>query len=201
MEKNMAFNLKKTMAENKKVILPYEKMLQQNNEEMGIEPITDPTNYTNLLEEDRKHPEGDEILEKQLAKKKVAQRITEKELNTRKSYIPHRSNDGLPLADMPLEKELEDAKQFAQANKEEKRDTEFWDEYVGTQINADQITTVVGNNQPSQLISNFETREDFRKENPSMKMANTVEAIKDSDAMLYHIYRNAAEKNKQNSEK
>lgn len=191
----MAFNLQKKIAQNK-VIEPYEKMLQKNNKDHGIETIEDPTNYTNMLESVRKNPDGDEILEKRLVEEKTAQSITEKQLNTRKSETPHRNNDGLPLADMSRKNVLDGEKEFSKENKKEKRDTDFWDKYVGTQIDADQFTTISGNDQPSQLLNNFDSREDFRKENPSMKQASVVEAIKDADAMLYHIYRNASEGNR-----
>lgn len=195
----MAFNAKK-FAE-KTTVKPYEKMLKDNNDEHDIELPSEPQNYTKMLEEDRKNDPGDEIIEKRLKREdKTAQTITEDQLDKRKSYIPHRNDLGIPVADMSKKNSVKIKDDFAKENNKEDRDTKFWDDYVGDQMDEDQITRVSSNDQPSQLLSNFDSREDFRKENPSMKVASAVESLKDADAMLYHIYRTSAEQNRTISE-
>jgi len=89
---------------------------------------------------------------------------------------------------------------FNDVNKE-KRDTSFWDKYVGQQLDGEK-TTIVSNRQNSQLENNpkrfdgistkgnivenvkkFVTKQDFDK----MVSAS----VKDADSMLFHIYANS----------
>jgi len=191
----MAFNFRKYS--EKVVIKPYEKMLIDQNKEDGLKPI-DFSNFNNSLEEDRKNNAGDEIWEKaKNAVNKSAISIIEKQLNERKSYIPHRNNDGIPSMDQGMKGFLEVQEEYEKANKEDKRNTEFWDKYVGSQSDPHDITKISDNDQPSQLLGNYKSREDFRKENPSFKKASAkLDHLKDADAMLYHIYRSASEQNR-----
>lgn len=189
------FNLKKAQVKS------YDKMLQDMNKKDGLEPLGETGNYNWLLKDVRKNPDGDRIIEKQLKEVRtgdVDQVITDKAIdNNTDSYIQMRHKKPAPplmdyakdfgtaSADLEIYKKAED--------KPKDRDTEFWDKFVGEQLIDREPIKIVNNVQPSQLVNQFKTREDFIKENPSMKSS----AVKDASAILYHIYRTASEQNRE----
>jgi len=189
------FNLKKHVV--KTAVTPYPKRLEDNNVERGLEPAENKI-QDKLLDDGRTNKDDNRIYEKQLEKTHTGfpQKNTEGQLNSQADYrgingMPLRGPDGKPLMDMYKPTGDINKEQFDKADNAGKREKMFWDGYVNTQIPKDQVTKIVANDQPSQLLSNFNTREEFLAENPST--SSTVEeimnSIKDADAMLYHIYR------------
>jgi len=194
----MAFNLKK-QAEKAKAVKGYEKMNIDENDKFDLKPpgakITE-----KQLDDDHKEPDGAKITEKQLDEGRIVPvaTITEDQLN--KKGEKYRHQDGVPLMDMAKENSNKLAKEFKKVKDGIDTETMFWDGYVGTQIPEDQITKIVANDQRSQLLSNYPDRASFLKANPSFqkpkKVEASVESLKDADAMLYHLYRQAAEENR-----
>jgi hypothetical protein len=182
------FNLKK-----KAQIKPTEKMLDDSDKKFDIASPENPaTITTKLLEEGRKHPDGDKIGEKQLKEVRVEAEgvITEKQLNSATGGINQkRRDDGVAPIYVATEYQKDEkkaiTKDFRKQNKPDE-DTAFWDYYLD--IGKPKI---VGNVQKSQLLSNYADREEMLKKNPSIKKKAAVESLMDADAMLYHTYRKA----------
>ena len=177
-------------------VKPTETMLKDQREAEDNQSIDDSGNIEYRLKDNRTSPDGQETTQKQLEAVRTAndgQEITEAAMergtkgkfNLAKYRVEDRQS---PLMDYAKTNEFSNDK-LAKKKDEEKRDTEFWDKFVGDQLDYEP-TKIVANSQPSQLLSNFETREDFEKENNSIK--KTAETLKDADAMLYYIYRKAA---------
>ena len=206
------FNLKKYS----QTTVTTEKMLIEKNKEMNLAPPENPGNYEYLLKDVRKGQEDNVINEKLLetarkdanaeASKKgfAGDLIIEKNLNQGKNTLnPTRSDDKdkIPLMDYAKEAENKLSEQFVEANNKDERDTEFWDKYVGVQLTNDK-TTIVDNSQTSQMVTNFDTRKDFKKDNQSMgKKAEVLKQLKTADALLYHIYKTASVESRELTEK
>ena len=208
------FNLNKNSKGQKKIaqnaVVTTEKMLIENNEELGLEPNEEDGNYNKLLESDRENPVGDKNYEKLLADVRVEasedRSILEAVLNNTKDTMNKlRDEDtNVPLMDFAKKNVVEREKAYQKAIDASDSDTSFWDKYVGQQLDKDQITKITNNVQSSQLVSNYDTREDFNKENPSTGKKVPVavdEILKDADAMLYFIYRTAEEESRELSDK
>jgi len=190
------FNLKKHAAKPK-VVKPYEKMLIDQNKEEGFKE-TPNVIMNKQLKELRKDLPGDKIYEKQLEDVRVgsANEIVEKQMNKKTDgYQKMREKTDNYVEEMAKETEDKRAKDYNKANYAGKRDTAFWDDYVNTQIPADDVTKVSDNHQPSQLVENYGSREDFNKENNDIKKSAQVkvQTLSDADAMIFHIYRSAAQ--------
>ena len=174
------FNLKKQSDS----VTPYPKRLVKQVDDYDVRP-EEAKNYTKLLEKGRKNPAGDKNYEKLLddsTRVESSNKITDGQLEAESKQ---RHNDGVPLMDM--------AKKVT-TDKDPKSETKksFWDAYVGDDIPEDQKTKVVGNTQRSQLLSNYDTREEFEKSNPSVKKSEASNRLLVADAVLYHTYRVAA---------
>ena len=178
------YNLKKQAQ-----IKPTEKMLQDQNKFYGVSQDGDAVITDKQLKDDRKDPQGDKIGEKQLKDVRNASDsiILEKQLNVGTgSSIDTRGDKGVVLMDMPLEADRKNQKDFDKDNKGNlsAENKAFWDALVegGKKIK--------NNVQGSQLISNYNSREEFNKSNPSFDKKASL--LSDADAMLYHVYKQAA---------
>lgn len=111
-----------------------------------------------------------------------------------KKEVDFNSKDKKQVMDINVETQKYDAKKTeAFKNAEGKKDTEFWDKYVGSQLEGDGQPTKIKNNIPdsnSQLPNN----PDRFKGDKIKKMV--MASIKDADAMLFHIYAIAAKGNR-----
>jgi len=179
------YNLKKQAQ-----IKPTEKMLQEQNKFYGVSQTGDAVITDKQLKDDRKDPQGDKIGEKQLKDVRNASDsiITEKQLNVGTgSSIDTRGDKGVVLMDMPLEAASKAQKDFDKENKGNlsAENKAFWDALVegGSK-------KIKNNVQGSQLLSNYDSREDFNKSNPSFDKKASL--LSDADAMLYHVYKQAA---------
>ena len=191
------FNLKKMSSS--KDIVALEKQIIDQNEELGTESVDDSGNYAYRLKEEHKDPAGDATYESMLEGSRTSKDdagITEAEMN--KSDIKPingmdiRSDkmENTPLMDYSKENDNKKEEKIRAKNAEEDRDTGFWDKGVGSQMIGPK-TVIVRNESNSQMVSNYKTRDEFEKVN---KMAaSTLLKLKDADALLYSIFRNAAD--------
>ena len=195
------FNLKK-MADSKDIV-PIEKQIINKNKELNTESIDNSGNYDYRLRDGRKDPRGDVAYEKMLSDVRVAKEntgITEAEMNKE----DHKPINGMemrsdkmnktPLMDYSIENDNKLAEQISKETKKDKRDTSFWDDGVGEQMLGEK-TVIVSNKPSSQLLSNYKTREDFEKANKMIRTA--MSTMKDADALLYSIFRKAADERRE----
>lgn len=182
------FNFMK-MAE--KEVQQTEKALRENNKEHKLEADDQPTAFEKTLEGERKGSDGLTPTERMLDDVRVSEseaKITEGALNDDKSM---RSDEGQHPMDYFKKSEEEQLKAWRKAQGNVEAEKDFWDKYVGQQMNGEP-TKQVANVQKSQLLSNYDTREEFRKQNRSVKKSSAEENLKTADAMLFHVFRQAA---------
>jgi hypothetical protein len=86
---------------------------------------------------------------------------------------------------------------FKKAQKNSKNDTEFWDKYVGVQLEEKGRPIKVDNNVPSSG-SQLQNNPDRFKGEDITKMV--MASLKDADAMLFHIYAKASKEGRELSE-
>lgn len=166
-------------------------------------------NYDKMLEEERKDDadhtdKGSLVMEKQLEKeqKTADYEILEKKLNTQKTDLNEysssfRNDKGAHPMDYFQEGEKAEKKAY-NAAEEKKKDKRKMDEIAGEQMIGEK-TTIVGNEYKSQLLSNYDSREDFEKKNKAIKEASTT--LLEADAYLFAIYKTANEAGRPLSEK
>jgi len=186
------YNLKKQAQ-----IKPTEKMLQDQNEHYDVSQKGNAVITNKMLADNRKNPQGDKIGEKQLKEVRNATDsvISEKQLNKGTgSAVDTRGDDGVVLMDMPIEENRKFQADFTKENKGTDANRAFWDAYVD--IGAKKI---VNNVQDSQFITNYDSREEFNKKNPSLGK-KAMSLLQDADAMLYHIYKQASSQNRELTE-
>jgi len=175
--------------------------LQEDRDRFDNNAKKDPGNLDWLLKEDRKNEDLNTITEKQMTEKDVRVDmepvITEAQLNKNPEggLIKNRNSEAVPLQDMSKKYEQEFIDAFRKAAGD--------DEGVypdmpkpGSQM-VDGQSPKVPTKERSQLLSNYKTREEFDKKNVS---ANAASAIKDADAMLFHLYKVAAQEGRELSE-
>jgi len=187
------FNLKK-MSASKNVTITEKRNIKLNND-FDQSAVDDSGNYDYRLKDGRKNPTGDEPYEKMLKKVRTSKDdagITEGEMN--KANLRSDKMNKTPLMDYSKENSNKLADDFKQANDKEDRDTSFWDDGVGSQMLGEK-TTIVNNVQKSQLLSSYKSREEFEKMN---KMAQST--LKDADALLYSLFRKAADERRELTE-
>lgn len=196
------------MSINKKAqVKPYNKMLLDNRSKLDTKANDDTGNLEWLLNSYRKDIEGDIITEKQLEnpprqvdssrKASVGGSIIEKMLNDATGGLNKTRDQGIPLQDMTKTYE----KAFTEAYKKgddpgfKTKDDRFsvkpGSQMIGPSSNK---VSVDGRKGESQLLSNYDSREDMDKANPSIKKAEIINNLKIADALTYHIYRTAATK-------
>jgi hypothetical protein len=184
------FNLRKQASQDKSVIS--DKSIQENREKMGLSVNQNETTKKNInlslpvknkdntvpfnvqLEAERKNEKDPEITEASMDQKEV----------------DFNSKDKKQVMDINVEtQDYDNKKTEAFKNAEGKKDTAFWDKYVGVQLETSDRPLKVKNNIPgssSQLQNNPER---FKGKNvDKMVMAS----VKDADAMLFHIFAKAA---------
>jgi len=174
-------------------IVTHEKMLQKQIEEDNLGAEKNPGNLDWFLRSNRKGQDGDKIQEKQLLENREASGdkvIVEKAIDDNTSHLTVRDEKPTSIMDMFIPYEDEFVKAF-KAAQEKGRDTAFWDKQVGVQL--EKHPKVPSNIQPSQLLVNYEDRIDWDQETIVAKKDEIITALKDADAMLYHVYRTASE--------
>ena len=172
--------------------------LQEDRDRFDNNAQSEPGNLDWLLSDDRKEEDLNTITEKQLGESdtRVGMEpvITEAQLNNSPGGVltKNRDSETTPLQDMAKQYE----KEFIDAFKKAQKDNEgvYPDmPKPGSQM-IDGKAPEVPTKERSQLLSNYETREEFNKKNVG---ANAASAIKDADAMLFHIYRTAVQEGRE----
>jgi len=105
--------------------------------------------------------------------------------------VDFKSKDKVQVMDINIEsQEYDNKKTEAFKNAEGKKDTAFWDKYVGVQLEGEGQPTKVKDNIPASSSQLQNMPERFKGKNvDKMVMAS----IKDADAMLFHIYATATQ--------
>jgi len=185
------FNLRKKASAESFVIS--DKAIQENREKMGQSvdqqdvvgkninlslPIKNKDNtvpFNVQLEAARKNTEAEPS-------------ITEARMDQKE--VDFKSKDKKQVMDINVDSQKYDNKKTeAFKSVEGKKDTDFWDKYVGVQLEGEGQPTKVKNNIPGSSSQLQNQPERFKGKNvDKMVMA----AVKDADAMLFHIYATAA---------
>ncbi len=124
-------------------------------------------------------------------KNKVSETITEAQLDN------NQVKEEKQITDINLktqEYDTEKTKKYKKAEEDSKRDTEFWDKYVGVQLEGEGMPTKVDNNIKDTATQLQNTEERFEEKEVSEMV---VASLKDADAMIYHIYASALSKNRE----
>jgi len=190
----MSYNYKKA---NKEIIAPYSKQIDKHRKDFNLEQ-DGLLPYTNMLEDERKdnkdtNESGTIISEKQFDEARnpsTKNMVTEKQLDQGKSSYNAYRMISEPIFDYHKKTEEESRKAFKKDQNPTKK--RYMDE-IANQQKIGPVTKVIKNEQKSQLLSNYNSRNDFKKSNPDIKQASS---LFDADAMIYHIYRKAAVENR-----
>lgn len=202
------YNLKKYA---EKEISVFNNMLNNKRDEQGTVSNDESGNYEYRLDDDRNSKsEDDNVSYQKLLDQSRSENdglsITESAMNKKDkgkfNMADYRSDktSNVPLMDYNIEAEhtlrKENEKNIKKEQSNQDRDTSFWDDFVGKQLPEELKTEIVRNLAPSQLVSNYDSRDEFEKENNSIKKAS-VNSLKDADAMIYSIYRFAYDNNRE----
>ena len=181
----MAYNHKQILAGKKTEKTP-QVITQKQNEHKDSAPVV-------ITQKQFKRKQSDVpqvIIEKQFKRKEDSAPavIIQKQLNKTES----RSDKGEHPSVYHKQSQKIQIKAY-NAAKQKKRPQRYDDSIEGSQLTQnDKWKAEPGNDIPSGLFSNYESREKFRKSN---KMASIK--LQDADAMLYHLYRTAAQQGRQ----
>ncbi len=192
------FNLKKIASEKIPVIS--DKAIQKNREDMNLCNEAQGVVGKNInLSLPTKKKDNTVPFNAQLddfRKKDVSYGITETKMNKKEVSFGEKTEGIMPINIETEKFHQEKLKKYKKAEEKTKKDTDFWDKYVGLQMEGP--TTTVNKNIPkstSQLPNNPERFKD--KNIDKMVMAS----LKDADAMLLHIYASAFSENRELTEK
>jgi len=118
--------------------------------------------------------------------------ITEAHMD--KKEVDFNSKDKKQVMDINVESQKYDNEKInAHKKAEGKKDTAFWDEYVGVQLGDNGYPTKVPANRP-ESISQLQNRPGRFKDTKVEKLV--MASIKDADAMIFHIYATAFKNNR-----
>ena len=118
--------------------------------------------------------------------------ITEAHMD--KKEVDFDSKDKKQVTDINVETQKHVAKKTEEFKAaEDKKDTTFWDKYVGVQLE--------GEGQPTKVKDNISDSTSQIQNNPDRFKGDNVDklvmaSVKDADAMLFHIYAIAAKENR-----
>lgn len=161
------FNLKQAQ----KSVPQAENRLIQHNEDMNTQSIDDSGNYQYRLKDEHKDPQGDSPYQKMMENSRdenSGEEVTEAAMNRKDKTINDMDVRSDKMSNTPL---MDYAKKITEDKKDNtvpksKRDTEFWDTVIGPdKEDGFDRTKIIRNKQRSQLISNYDNRDKFEKEN------------------------------------
>ena len=176
-----------------------EKQIAKDNDSKGLEPETKVQDKA--LEKEREgnadmHKGGTQITEKQLAKE---QRVDNKALTTEaamdkspKVYNFKRNVESAPLMDYHKETEKVAADKFKKEQDKTATFTPTAEQGTPGEQMEGKPKKIVDNKQRSQLLSNFESREEFEKKASSI--------LGDQDAVIYNAYKTASSEGREVNE-
>lgn len=176
------FNLKQAQ----KSVPQAENRLIQHNKDMNTESIDDSGNYQYRLKEEHKEPQGDRLYQKMMENTRdenTGEEITEAAMNRKENTINDMDIRSDKMNNTPL---MDYAKKISQDKEDDivsksKRDTEFWDTVIGPdKEDGFDRTKIVRNKERSQLISNYDNRDKFEKENKTAQVHDNWSTDADS---------------------
>ncbi len=189
------FNLKKQASAENAVIS--DKAIQANREKMGHSVDQQGVAEKNInLSLPVKNKDNTVPFNVQLASARknteTEPSITEASMDQKE--VDFKSKDKKQVMDINVEsQDYDNKKTEAFKNAEGKKDTAFWDKYVGVQLEGDGQPTKVKNNIPGSASQLQNNPARFKGKNvEKMVMAS----VKDADAMLFHIFAKAAKLNR-----
>ena len=185
------FNLRKKASAESFVIS--DKSIQENREKMGLSVSQKGITEKNInLSLPIKNKDNTIPFNVQL---NAARKNAEAEPSITESYMDKKevdfnSKDKKQVMDINVESQEYDTKKTeAFKNAEGKKDTAFWDRYVGVQLEGDGRPIKIKDNIPGSTSQLQNNPERFKGKNvDKMVMAS----VKDADAMLFHIYATAS---------
>jgi len=187
------FNLKKKA---EKVYTITDKTIEENRNKMGLSnskqgvtekninfslPVKNKDNtipFNAQLEAERKNKTEQPIIEASMDKKE----------------IDFNSKDKKQITDINVESQKYDDKKTEAFKKSQKKETNYWDKYVGVQLEGEGQPTQVDNNIPDSASQLGNKPERF-KDNKIDKLV--MASLKDADAMIFHIYATAAKQSRE----
>jgi hypothetical protein len=198
----MSYNYKK-VAQKSQSALP--KQIEENAEAYSLENKGD-MNLDKMLEQEREDTDttdgGTLTIEKQLDKNERRSEdnnvLLESKLNSEKTNLNEfsdsfRNDKGAHPMDYFKEGEKAEKKAY-NAAEDKKLGKRKMDEIAGEQMIGEK-TTIVNNEYKSQLLSNYDSREDFLNKNKSVKQASKT--LFDADGLLFEIYKTASVENRE----
>jgi len=186
------FNLRKQASAENAVIS--DKAIQENREKMGhsVEQQGVAVKNINLsLPVKNKDNTVPFNVQLQAARKNTEAEPSIIEADMDQKEVDFKSKDKKQVMDINVEsQDYDNKKTEAFKNAEGKKDTAFWDKYVGVQLEEERQPTKVKDNIPASSSQLQNQPERFKGKNvDKMVMAS----VKDADAMLFHIYAKAAQ--------
>ncbi|MHA1471005.1 MAG: hypothetical protein ACTSSP_10675 [Candidatus Asgardarchaeia archaeon] len=187
------FNLSKKASSSDYAI--NDKMLEDNRKSMGLSNESQGVVEKNInLSLPTKDKDNTVPLNQQLnaaRKNEAVVAITEADMDDKTVAFGEKTEGVTPINAKSEELNQEKLKDYKKAEDNSKRDTVFWDKYVGVQMEGKK--TKVKNNIPSSS-SQLQNHPDRFKGKSIDKMV--MASLKDADAMLFHIYAIAAKTNR-----
>ena len=190
------FNLRKKASANDMVI--GEKKLEENRTSMNLSNDQQGVVGKNInlslptKSKDNTIPFNVQLEASRKNKTNVA--ITEADMDNK--TVDFKSIDKKQVMDINVESRKymdEHSDAYKKAEAASKADTEFWDKYVGDQLEGEGMPTKVHNNIPG-AASQLQNAPDRFKGKKIDKMV--MASMKDADAMLFHIYAKASQENR-----
>jgi len=198
------FNLKNAQYKN------VDNLLKDKNKETDLESA-EPKNIN--LQMPIKDKDNTEPFESQLESERVGDTLTiaEKNLNDAKKLFNDKRLDEWDTDVMPINLATEaydqkKNKDIKNAEENEKKDTEFWDKYIGTQMIGEK-TTISKNVEKDQLQNNPDRFKNLSSGNPVEKAIDAnvdkmvTASLTEADATLFHIYAQAEKEDRELNDK
>jgi len=197
----------------------YNTMLTDQTDDMGLLAEVPSKNIN--LNMPVKNKDNTVLFEKQLEANRKDEKepiVTERSLDTSKKVYNEKRQDKWNTNVMPINLatevyDQEKAKAIIEAEDKQKKDTIFWDKYVGVQMEGPK-TTVDRNIPKSQLQNSPDRFKNLGKGESTNKTVDTeyneidkkydemvTASLRDADAMLFHIYATATNEDRDLNEK
>jgi len=194
------FNLRKE-ASSKDFIIS-DKSLQKNREEMELSSDKQEVVNKNINSSlPIKNKDNTIPFEKQMEaarKDKKDVSIIEADMRDKEVSVGEKTEGVMPINLKTQEYVEKHTDEFKKAEEETKRDTAFWDKYVGMQLEGPGFPTKIDKNVPLSA-SQLENQSDRFKEDKTKQMI--MASLKDADAMLFHIFATASKEQRNLNDK
>jgi hypothetical protein len=182
------FNLKKQAASKEFVIT--DKAIQENREDMNLcnkaQGVVDGNVNLSIPKKNKDNTVPFNVQLAAARKNETKFEITEAGMDDKTVSFGEKTKGVSGINELSEKLHAEKEEKFKKAEDTSKKDTAFWDKYVGLQLEED--TKNIKKNLPSSGSQLPNKPERFGKDVDKMVMAS----LKDADAMLFHIYAQAS---------